>query len=294
MGPPSSGGTVLTEMLNILEGFNLTRLGHNTPAYLHVLTESMRLAYLDRARYLGDPEANRDMPLKMLWSKDYAGKLRSRIRMDSASRSTATDIAQGWEGPNTTHLSVVDAEGNAVSLTFTLEGAFGSGIVVDGAGFLLNNEMGDFNPIPGMTDDQGQIGSRPNIIGPGKRMLSSMSPTIVVRNKRPFLVLGTPGGRTIPNTITQVLLNVIDFDMTLEDAVSQRRIHHQWMPDVTSLEEGVLSADSLRVYEAFGHKTEVDFSMKYHEVMAIQIVGADNTLVGVADPRSPDGAALGY
>jgi gamma-glutamyltranspeptidase/glutathione hydrolase len=294
MGLPSSGGIVLTEMLNILEGYNLKDMGHNTVQYLHVLSEAMRLAFLDRARYLGDIDSNPSIPLDMLCSKEYALNLRSMIRMDKASNSKIEDVEQLPEGSHTTHLSVMDSEGNAVSLTYTIEGWFGSEIVVDGAGFLLNNEMGDFNPIPSKTDEKGNIGTSPNLIAPGKRMLSSMCPTIILKDKQPFIIIGTPGGRTIPNTVLQVVLNLIDFNMNISEAILHKRIHHQWLPDITYLEEGVLSTDSQQLYEKMGHKTETDYGMKDNDAMGIVVDRKKNTFFGTADSRSHDGLAIGY
>ncbi len=192
MGPPSSGGIVLTEILNILEGYDLAGLGHDSVRYLHLLTEAMRMANLDRARYLGDIDFNPTIPLNMLCSKEYALKLRNMIQPDKTLNSKIEDAEQVSEGNHTTHLSVMDSKGNTVSLTYTIEGWFGSEIVVDGAGFLLNNEMGDFNPVPGKTDDRGMIGTKPNLIAPGKRMLSSMCPTIILKDKKPFLIIGSP------------------------------------------------------------------------------------------------------
>ena len=294
MGLPSSGGVVLAEMLNTLEGYDLRRMGHNSVQYLHVLTESMRLAYLDRARYLGDIDSNPQIPLDRLASKEYSLKLRGMIRSDTTLQSKIEDGEPGIESPHTTHLSVMDAQGNAVSLTFTIEGWFGSAIVVDGAGFLLNNEMGDFNPIPQKTDDQGTIGTAPNLIAPEKRMLSSMSPTIVLKDKRPFLVIGAPGGRTIPNTVLQVILNVVDFDMDIAEAIAHKRIHHQWMPDTTILEQGVLSPGEQTLYERYGHKTRTGYDLIHNDAMGIRCDAKNKTLDGAADPRSPDGVARGY
>jgi len=216
------------------------------------------------------------------------------IRMDKASNSKIEDVEQLPEGSHTTHLSVMDSEGNAVSLTYTIEGWFGSEIVVDGAGFLLNNEMGDFNPIPSKTDEKGNIGTRPNLIAPGKRMLSSMCPTIILKDKQPFIIIGTPGGRTIPNTVLQVVLNLIDFNMNISEDILHKCIHHQWLPDITFLEEGVLSTDSQQLYEKMGHKTETDYSMKYNDAMGIVVDRKKNTLFGTADSRSHDGLAIGY
>jgi len=294
MGLPSSGGIVLSEMLNILEGYDLKGLRHNSVLYLHVLTEAMRLAYLDRARYLGDIDSNPNIPLTMLCSKEYALRLRNTIPIDKATNSKIEDVEQLPEAPHTTHLSIMDSAGNAVSLTYTIEEWFGSKIVVDGAGFLLNNEMGDFNPIPGKTDEKGMIGTKPNLIAPEKRMLSSMCPTIILKDQQPFLIIGSPGGRAIPNTVLQVVLNVIDFNMNISDAISSKRINYQWMPDITFLEEGLFSIDSLQSYKRMGYKTETYNGMKQGEAMGIVFDRMRDTLFGTSDPRSPDGLAIGY
>ncbi|OGD21665.1 MAG: gamma-glutamyltransferase [Candidatus Aminicenantes bacterium RBG_16_63_16] len=294
MGPPSSGGIVLLEMLNILEGYNLSGLGHDSAPYLHLLTEAMRSAYLDRARYLGDPEANPAMPVNRLISKEYAERLRSAIPLDNARRSRVEDIEPPAENPYTTHLSVMDKEGNAVSLTTTIESWYGSGIVVEGAGFLLNNEMGDFNPVPGKTDDRGQIGTKANVIAPEKRMLSNMSPTIIAKDGKPFLLIGCPGGRAIPNAVLQVILNVVDFRMDIAGAIARPRIHHQWLPDVTEYEPSVFSADALKLYKMLGHKAREDEGLKHNDAMGIMIDLKTGKLAGCADPRSEDGSAAGY
>ena len=294
MGPPSSGGVVLTEMLNILEEYDLKTMGHNSVPYLHLLTEVMRLAYSDRARYLGDADFNPDIPLKMMCSKEYASKLRNTIPMDQSSVSNPEDVEQVSESVHTTHLSVIDRDGNAVSLTYTIERWFGCKIVVEGAGFVLNNEMGDFNPIPGRTDNLGHIGTKPNLIAPEKRMLSSMCPTILLKDKRPFLIIGAPGGRTIPNTVLQVILNTIEFNMNIAEAVSQKRIHHQWMPDTTCFEKDVFSDVTRNLFEKMGHKTKMDKNLPNCEAMGILIDNKKNIIYGAADPRSPDGSAAGY
>ncbi|MCX8036827.1 MAG: gamma-glutamyltransferase [Candidatus Sumerlaeia bacterium] len=292
MGPPSSGGIALIEMLNILEGFDLAGLGHNSPRYMHVLTEAMRRAYADRAEHLGDPDFNSKMPLQRLLSKEYAARLRASIRMDRASRSDRMRFAAAYESTQTTHLSVVDAKRNCVALTYTLEQSYGSAIVVEGAGFLLNNEMGDFNPVPGATNSQGQIGTAPNLIAPEKRMLSSMTPTVVLKDGKPVLVIGTPGGRTIINTVLQVVLNVVDHKMDIAVAIAAGRLHHQWLPDVTAIERRAVTRDSLRAYERMGHKTNLVSSQGH--AMGILIEAESGRLHGAADPRSSDGAALGY
>ncbi|HXV87180.1 MAG TPA: gamma-glutamyltransferase [Gemmatimonadales bacterium] len=292
MPPPSSGGVALVQMLNILEGFHLREMGHNSALYLHLLTEAMRRAFADRARHLGDPAFNPDMPIARLMSKDYARELREGIELFRASPSDPSAIASVGETEHTTHLSVVDSAGNAVALTYTLEGGYGSRIAVEGAGFLLNNEMGDFNAIPGRTDSTGLIGTGPNLIAPGKRMLSSMTPTIVSREGRPVLVIGSPGGRTIINTVLQVILNVVDHGMNVAEAVEAGRIHHQWLPDVTRYERHTISPDTRRLLELMGHRLEAIGTQG--QAMGIFIDRERGLLYGVADSRAFDGRVVGY
>ncbi len=295
MSPPSSGGVALVEMLNILEGFDLARIGHNSALYLHLLTEAMRRAYADRALHVGDPAFNPDMPLERLTSKSYAERLRETIDLFMASESDSSrfnGVPLAAESEETTHFSVVDPEGNAVSLTYTLEYGYGSSIVVPGAGFLLNNEMGDFNPIPGRTDSRGLIGTPPNLVAPEKRMLSSMTPAIVAREGRPLLVVGSPGGRTIINTVLQVILNVIDHGMDIGQAIEAPRIHHQWLPDVTSFERFGISPDTRRLYEMMGHA--VTERRSQGSAMGIYIDAARGLLYGGADSRSFDARAVGH
>ncbi len=292
MPPPSSGGVILVEMLNILEGFDLAGLGHNSAQYLHVLTESMRRAYADRARYLGDPDFNEDMPLARLTSKEYAASLRGSISLDRASESDPRQFAARYESDQTTHFSVVDRDGNMVALTYTLEWGYGSHIVVDGAGFLLNNEMGDFNARPGVTDRDGSIGTAPNLIRPEKRMLSSMTPTIVAKDGVPLFATGSPGGKTIINTTLQTILNVVDHGMNIADAVDAPRIHHQWLPDETRVERFGISPDTRRLYEALGHEIrEVD---GLGSAMAVYRDPRSGLLHGAADRRAADGGAAAY
>jgi len=290
--PPSSGGIGTIEMLNILEGFDLRRMGHNSAQYLHVLTEAMRRSYADRARHLGDPNFNPDLPFDRLTSKEYAEELREGIDFFRASVSDSTDVHYAGESDETTHFSVADAEGNVVSMTYTLEYGYGSRIVVGGAGFLLNNEMGDFNPIPGRTTSRGLIGTEPNLVAPGKRMLSSMTPTIVARDGQPLMAIGTPGGRTIINTVVQVVLNVLEFDMDIGEAIEAPRIHHQWLPDRTNFENPGFSPDTKRLYEMMGH--EVRERGTQGSAMGIYIDYEDDLIFGAADSRSFDGAAVGY
>lgn len=295
MPPPSSGGVAVIEMLNILEGFDLKKMGHNSADYLHILTEAMRRAYADRALHIGDPNFNPDMSISELTSKEYASLLRETIDREKASVSDSANFSAAHlrpESPQTTHLSVVDRNGNAVSMTYTLERSYGSKIVVEGAGFLLNNEMGDFNPIPGHTDSRGLIGTAPNLVAPEKRMLSSMTPTIIARNGKPLLVIGSPGGRTIINTVLQVVLNVVDHGMDVARAIEAPRIHHQWLPDITSFERWGISPDTKKLYEDLGH--QVRFINNQGQAMGIYIDAEQEVLFGGADSRSYDGRAVGF
>jgi gamma-glutamyltranspeptidase/glutathione hydrolase len=237
MPPSSSGGTTVIQMLNILEAYDLGSMKRRDPLTIHLLAETMRVGFYTRAKYLGDADFVKvDVP--RLTSKPFADMLRANVNTQHAtsSLSLGKDIITRGEGSNTTHFSVVDAEGNAVANTYTLEDSYGSRVIAKGTGFLLNNEMHDFNMNPGVTDTHGLIGTNPNLIQPGKRMLSSMSPMIVLKDKKPFLVTGSPGGRTIINTVLQVIVNVIDFKMDVQAAVDEPRIHHQWLPDVIALE----------------------------------------------------------
>lgn len=292
MPPPSSGGVALVEMLNILEGFDLKDMGHNSAAYMHVLTETMRRAYADRANYLGDPDFNEDMPLDRLMSKEYAERLRRTISMTHKSESDPARFAQAYESDQTTHFSVVDKDGNMVSLTYTLEWGYGSHIVVEGAGFLLNNEMGDFNAQPGVTDVRGRIGTNANLIRPQQRMLSSMTPTIIAKDGVPLFATGTPGGKTIINTTMQTILNVIDFDMSIAEAIEAGRLHHQWLPDVTALEAGAFSVDSLEIYKGYGHEFREVGSIG--SAMGVYRDPETGILYGAADSRAADGGAASY
>ncbi len=295
MAPPSSGGIALIEMLNILEGYDLKAIGHNSALYLHLLTEAMRRAFADRAEHIGDPAFVPNMPVDRLLSKPYAKTLRNGIDLFKASPSdsaTFNAMVNVYESDETTHFSVVDAKGNAVSLTYTLEYSYGSSLVVEGAGFLLNNEMGDFNPVPGVTNRRGQIGTPPNLVAPGKRMLSSMTPTIVAKEGKPVLVIGSPGGRTIINTVLQVVLNVIDHDMNIGEAVEAGRMHHQWLPDMTTMEAFSISPDTRKLYEMMGHPLRV--SGRQGSAMGIFIDRKKGLLYGAADSRAFDGGASGY
>ncbi len=256
------------------------------------MTEAMRRAFADRARYLGDPRFNPAMPISRLVSKSYAEELRATIQLGRASNSSPVSFEWPTEGTETTHLSVVDAERQAVSLTYTLEQLYGSKIVVPGAGFLLNNEMGDFNPVPGMTDVGGRIGTEPNLAGPGKRMLSSMTPTVVEKDGDLFMVTGSPGGRTIINTVLQTIVNVIDFGMNIQEAVDAPRFHHQWLPDRISYERHGLSPDTLTLLESKGHRlVALD---RQGAAQAIRYDASADVLEGAPDRRRAGSTALGY
>ena len=289
--PPSSGGTGLLECLNVLEGYDLPGMGFGSSRYLHHVAEALRRAFADRARFLGDPAFVKDMPVERLISKEYAASLRKTIRESRASASSPTSFEWPAEGTETTHFSVVDEERNAVALTYTLEDAYGSGIVVPGAGFLMNNEMGDFNAGPGLTDATGLVGTEPNLATPGKRMLSNMTPTIVVEDGSPVLVVGAAGGRKIPGTVLQILLGVLDFGMNVQEAIDAPRISHQWLPDVILHEPFGLSADTEGALRARGHQVEERGAGEWSRAHGIAV--RDRLLEGGSDRRKPDGAAIG-
>ncbi len=301
MRPPSSGVTLI-EMLNILEGYDLRDIGHNSVLYLHLLTEAMRLSQIDRKKYIGDPAFDLDIPVKRLISKTYAAELREQINSEKAGVSNPKDILFQFESDETTHYSIVDRESNAVSVTYTINGDFGCEIVADGTGMVLNNEMADFNCKPGITDNKGNVRTIPNLIEPGKRPLSSMIPTVFSLENRPTLVLGSPGGRTIPNVVLQIALNFIDHGFDIKDAVAANRTHHSWMPDYTIVEEGVASDETLKKYKAMGHKIYDKESCKelglhyrppqLGTAMCIHIDWENRIYYGAADPRSGDPSAF--
>lgn len=251
--PPSSGGQVLIESLNMLEGFDLKAAGPGSPAAVHLAAEALRRAFADRAQYLGDPAYGGDIPLARLLSKAYAAELRTTIRPDRASTSDPARFVWEPDRPHTTHLSVLDRQGNAVSLTYTLEESYGLKRIVPGAGFLLNDELGDFNAVPGLTDATGRIGTPPNLAQPGKRPLSSMCPVILVKNGRVVMVSGSPGGRTIPATVLATVLNVVDFGMDARAAVDAPRFHHPWLPDRLQVEAD-LPAATKAALKGMGHE----------------------------------------
>ena len=291
MPPPSSGGVAMIEMLNILEGFDLKAAGHNSPRYIHLLAESMRRAFLDRARYVGDPDFVK-VPVERLTSKAYASDLRKTIKADQASASEPAQIAEGGESLETTHYSVVDKNGMAVSVTYTLENGYGLGAVVAGAGFLLNNEMGDFNGKPELTDSTGLVGTPANIARPGKRMLSSMTPAILAKDGKLVAVIGSPGGRTIINTVLQVALNIMAFDMPIQAAVNAARMHHQWLPNRISIERDGVPAATVSALEKMGHK--VQMGGQQGTAHSIMIDARTGHRTGAPDPRDRDAGAVGH
>ena len=292
MPPPSSGGVTLIQMLNVLEGYDLRAAGFGSALNVHRIAEAMRRGFADRALHLGDPDFNPGIPVLRLTSKEYAAGLRATIDPDRASRSGPDTFEWPARGNETTHVSAVDADRNAVALTTTLEQSYGSKIVVPGAGFLLNNEMGDFNAAPGLTTATGLIGTQPNLAEPGKRMLSSMTPTILAQDGRLFMVTGSPGGRTIINTVLHTILNVIDFGMNVQEAVDAPRFHHQWLPDELRYERRGLSPDTVALLEARGHELVARTSQG--AAHAIVLDAETEVLEAAADPRRADAAAAGY
>jgi gamma-glutamyltranspeptidase/glutathione hydrolase len=295
MPPVSSGGTALLEMLNLLEGYDLKAKGFGSADTVHLMAESMRRAYADRARYLGDPEFNPDSPIARLVSKEYARSLRATISERMASPSSPSSFEWKPESRETTHLSVVDADRNAVALTYTLEDSYGVKVVVPGAGFLLNNEMGDFNAGPGLTTAEGLIGTDPNLAAPGKRMLSSMTPTILARDGKLALAIGSPGGRTIINTVLETIVNVVDFGMNVQEAIDAPRFHHQWLPDRILFERYGLSPDTVALLRARGHVMKEGEGDQATQGVAegVSYDAAADMLEGGSDRRAPDGAAIG-
>lgn len=292
MPPPSSGGVALVEMMNMMELVNFDSIEFNSTEYVHVVAETMRRAFADRAEFLGDPDFNPDMPVTELTSKDHASERFLSINPQKASISDSSRFGQLYEGTNTTHFSVIDNEGNAISLTYTLEYSYGSKLGVDELGFIFNNEMGDFNPVPGETTAEGQIGTAPNLIAPEKRMLSSMSPAIVTKNGKPYLIIGSPGGRTIINTVFQTVLNVIGYEMSLKEAIEAMKIHHQWLPDRIYFEEDLLSPDTRKNLTKMGH--ELVPINQLGALMGIMIDQDNQWYIGVSDSSRPDGGAVGY
>ena len=291
MPPISSGGVGIIEMLNVLEGYELSSMGPGSAAAVHLMAEAMKRAYADRARYLGDPDFVKDMPLARLTSKDYAADLRKTIDPKHTKPSSPATFDWSHESEETTHISIVDADRNAVSMTYTLEQSWGVKIAVPGGGFLLNNEMGDFNAGPGLTNTEGLIGTDPNLAAPGKRMLSSMAPTILAKDGQLFMVTGSPGGRTIINTVLETIVDVVDFGMNAQEAIDAPRFHHQWLPDRIDYEKYGLSADTIAELTRRGHTLRSGGAQGVAQVIVYN--AKEDVLEGGTDRRAPDGAAVG-
>jgi gamma-glutamyltranspeptidase/glutathione hydrolase len=288
MPQPSSGGVVLLETLNILEGFAMRDMAQGSAPSLHVMIEAMKRSYADRARYLGDP-AFVNAPIATLIAKDYAAKQRLSIDLTKATPWTdALSAVPPREGSNTTHFSVVDSRGNAVSNTYTLNFSYGVGLVAEGTGVLLNNELDDFTAAPGASNAYGLVGFESNLPGPGKRPLSSMAPTIVLKDGKPVLVTGSPGGSRIISTVLQVIVNVLDYDMNVAAAVAAPRLHHQWLPDEVRVERG-FADDTLAALKAMGHVIGEPLGQTSANSIAVTPYG----LLGAPDPRTRGAEAVG-
>ena len=312
--PPSSGGTVLIESLNILEGYDLAKLGDRSAQSIHFTTEAFRRAFFDRAEFMGDPDFSK-IPVSQLIDKKYAAAWRDSIDADHASASKElkrpaifSELEQyaaahpgpvaNHESPHTTHFSVVDAEGNAVAVTTTINDWFGSRVTADGLGFLMNDEMDDFSAKPGVPNSDGLIQGAANAIGPGKRPLSSMSPTMVVRDGKLFLVLGSPGSSKIITTVANVVMGVVDYGMNIQEAVNAPRFHNQWMPDVLNVERW-FSPDTVQMLRKMGYHVQIglhegaDASSYWSDAECIAIDPQTGDRLGASDVRS-NGKAVGY
>ena len=290
MPPPSSGGVHLIQIMNMLENDNLKEKGHNSAATLHLYIEAMRQAYADRSKYLGDPDFS-DVPVEELISKEYAALTRAQIPTDKSRRST--DVAPALnlvkESPDTTHYSVMDKHGNTVSNTYTLNFSYGNHMMAAGTGIMMNNEMDDFSAKPGTPNGYGLIGGEANSVQPKKRPLSSMTPTIVLKDDKPFFVTGSPGGSTIITVVLQSVFNVLEFDMNAMHALAAPRIHHQWLPDAVMVEEGV-SKDTTDILKGMGH---VLTPMRFTLGSLSTIMYRDGIFYGASDIRSMDSGAIG-
>jgi gamma-glutamyltranspeptidase/glutathione hydrolase len=292
MGPPSGGGISLLQKINILENYSFDKSEWGSSGYLHKLIETMKYSFADRSKHIGDPDFY-NVPIDWLLSKKYAKDIFNKVKFNATSSS---DIYPGaantfLESNETTHYSIVDKYGNAVSTTTTINSSYGSKVVVDGAGFLLNNEMDDFSSKPGEPNQFGLIGSEANKIEPGKRMLSSMSPTIILKDSKTFMVVGSPGGSTISTVVLQVILNVIDFDMDIQQAIDMPRIHHQWLPDEINYEDFGLSSDVIQSLLSKGHKLGGVRTLGRCEGILVDF--KNQIFFGATDPRG-FGSALGF
>jgi gamma-glutamyltranspeptidase/glutathione hydrolase len=292
MPAPSSGGTHVIQMLNILENFPLAKMGPESADALHIIAEAMKFSYADRSKYLGDPDFV-EVPTEALISKDYARGLAAKISMNRALPSD--EIAPGdlaiYESDETTHYSVVDAEGNMVGNTYTLMFSFGSGVVIEGTGILMNNNMGNFTLRSDIPDAFGLMGSENNLIRPNRRPVSSMSPVMVSRDGQPILMTGSPGGSKIISANMQMVLNVLEFGMNIADAAVAPRIHHQWKPDVMEIESGI-SPDTVTRLIDLGHS--INFSQRSAGMGSLQtVMREDGMFFGFSDPRRPGAGAIG-
>ncbi len=293
--PPSSGGVAVCEILAILEGYDLKGMGFRSARSVHLMVEAMRRTFHDRNELLGDPVfvAN---PLDRLLSRDHAAAIRADI--DAGKQTSSAGLpaaplvapAAAHEKPQTTHYSVVDEAGNAVAVTYTINGYFGAGVIAPGTGFFLNNEMDDFTAKPGTANLFGLVQGEANAIAPGKRPLSSMAPTLVEKDGKPFLVLGSPGGPRIITTVVETIINIVDYGMAPQEAVDAPRFHHQWLPDVVAYERYGLSPDTAAILRSMGYKLAEQKPWGATELIEI----ANGRLYGANDSRRPAGAALGY
>ena len=289
MGPPSSGGIHIIQMLNILENFNLDEMQHNSADYINLLAETMKYAYADRSKYLGDPDFF-DVPVDLITSKKYASEIAKNIKIGKTTKSAKINPGMyiDNEGNETTHFSVVDKYGNIVSATYTLNSTFGSGVVIDGTGIVMNNEMDDFAAAPGVPNQFGLLGAEANEISPLKRPLSSMSPTIVMKDNELFFTTGSPGGSRIISAVLQSILNIIDFNMNLKDATYARRIHHQWQPDILNIEFFIEDELESKLVDL-----NYDFKVINPLTNLQTIMYKDDYFYGFGDFRRPDSFASG-
>ncbi|EJF5079179.1 gamma-glutamyltransferase [Salmonella enterica] len=291
MPPPSSGGVHIVQILNILENFDMKKYGFGSADAMQIMAEAEKYAYADRSEYLGDPDFV-NVPWQALTSKAYAKSIAGQIDINKAKPSS--EIRPGklapYESDQTTHFSVVDKDGNAVAVTYTLNTTFGTGIVAGNTGILLNNQMDDFSAKPGVPNVYGLVGGEANAVGPKKRPLSSMSPTIVVKDGKTWLVTGSPGGSRIITTVLQMVVNTIDFGMNVAEATNAPRFHHQWLPDELRVEKG-FSPDTLKLLEQKGQKVALKEAMGSTQSI---MVGPDGELYGASDPRSVDDLTAGY
>ena len=290
MPPPSSGGVHIVQMLNILEGWKLKGVGQNSASTMHLMAETMKLAFADRSKHLGDPSYSK-IPVKGLTSKKYADILRKQINLTKArpSKEILPGSPAAFESPDTTHFSIADQHGNVISFTYTINFSFGSRIVIPELGFFLNNEMDDFSAKPGVANAYGLIGGKANKVEAGKRPLSSMTPVIVFKDSKPWLITGSPGGSRIISTVLQIIVNVIDHNMNIAQATMAPRLHHQWLPDQLRVEEG-FSPDTLKLLQYLGHTTVMQKNMGCAETITLE----NGFYYGFADPRRLDGKAKGF